>query len=153
MRGEYSTRQKRELLSFLKNHDLQHYSVDDLVFEMLQQGEKIGRSTVYRFLETLAEQGTVRKYQNSRGMTLYQHVEHSADCDAHFHMMCRECGRLFHVSCDLMASLANHISSHHHFCIDPRETTLVGVCARCMNGQEGTQLHGADHSEKCNHSL
>ena len=153
MRGEYNTRQKRELLSFLKNHDLQHYSVDDLVFEMQQQGEKIGRSTVYRFLETLAEQGSVRKYQNSRGVTLYQHVEDSGACDGHFHMMCRECGKLYHVSCELMSSLTNHISSHHNFQIDPRETTLVGVCARCMNGQEGTHLHGADHSEKCNHSL
>ena len=153
MRGEYNTRQKRELLSFLKNHDLQHYSVDDLVFEMQQQGEKIGRSTVYRFLETLAEQGSVRKYQNSRGVTLYQHVEDSGACDGHFHMMCRECGKLYHVSCELMSSLTNHISSHHNFQIDPRETTLVGVCARCMNGQEGMHFHGADHSEKCNHCL
>ena len=152
MRGEYNTRQKREMLSFLKNHDLQHYSVDDLVFEMQQQGEKVGRSTVYRFLESLAEQGSVRKYQNSRGVTLYQHVEDSASCDGHFHMMCRECGKLYHVDCDLMASLARHISGHHGFKIDPRETTLVGVCARC-GGQEGMHNHGADHSEKCNHSL
>lgn len=153
MRGEYNTRQKRELLSFLKNHDLQHYSVDDLVFEMQQQGEKIGRSTVYRFLETLSEQGSVRKYQNSRGMTLYQHVEHSAECDAHFHLMCRECGKLYHVSCDLMNSLTSHIFDHHHFKLNPRETTLVGVCARCMNSQEEGLNHGADHTEKCNHCL
>lgn len=153
MRGEYNTRQKREMLAFLKKHDLQHYSVDDLVFEMQQQGEKIGRSTVYRFLETLAEQGSVRKYQNSRGMTLYQHVEDSAACDGHFHMMCRECGKLFHVDCDLMASLANHISLHHHFKLDSRETTFVGVCARCMNPQEEETEHGPDHSGKCNHCL
>ena len=94
MRGEYNTRQKREILSFLKRHDLQHYSVDDLMFEMQRQGEKVGRSTVYRFLETLAEQGSVRKYQNSRGVTLYQHVENHSACGEHFHMMCRECGKL-----------------------------------------------------------
>ena len=153
MRGEYNTRQKREMLSFLKKHDLQHYSVDDLVFEMQQQGEKIGRSTAYRYLETLAEQGNVRKYQNSRGITLYQHVENSAACDAHFHMMCRECGKLYHVSCDLMSSLANHIASHHHFKLDPRETTLVGVCARCTGTQEETLHNGSDHSEECHDCL
>ena len=42
MRGEYSTRQKRVMMSFLKQHDLEPYSVDDLVFEMQEQGEKSG---------------------------------------------------------------------------------------------------------------
>ena len=55
MRGEYNTRQKRDILSFLQQHDLEPYSVDDLVFEMQEQGEKIGRTTVYRHLESLAE--------------------------------------------------------------------------------------------------
>ena len=31
MRGEYNTRQKREMLAFLRRHDLESYSVDDLV--------------------------------------------------------------------------------------------------------------------------
>lgn len=153
MRSEYSTRQKREMLSFLKKHDLQHYSVDELVFEMQQQGEKIGRSTAYRFLETLAEQGGVRKYQSAQGTTLYQHVENSAACGEHFHMMCQKCGKLYHVDCDLMASLAQHIASNHNFQIDPRETMLVGICARCMDSQEAELNHGSDHSEKCNHRL
>ena len=54
MRGEYNTRQKRELLRFLQERNMQHFSVDEVVFEMEDRGEKIGRSTVYRFLEQLA---------------------------------------------------------------------------------------------------
>ena len=88
MRGEYNTRQKRELLKFLKERNMQHFSVDEVVFEMQDRGEKIGRSTVYRFLELLAEQGNVRKYQNVQGVTQYQHVEDVTHCDDHFHMMC-----------------------------------------------------------------
>jgi len=153
MRGEYNTRQKREMLAFLKRHDLQPYAVDDLMLEMQQRGEKIGRSTVYRYLETLTEQGVVRKYQNSRGVTLYQHVEDSHACGEHFHMLCRNCGKLYHVSCDLMQSLVSHIAAHHHFKLDPRETTLVGICAECANSQEGSNDHAADHSEKCHHCL
>ena len=57
---------------------------------------------VYRYLEQLAEQGSVRKYQNAQGVTQYQHVGNVADCDAHFHMMCKKCGRLYHVHCALM---------------------------------------------------
>ena len=60
---------------------------------------------------------------------------------------------MYHVSCDLMSSLANHIASHHHFKLDPRETTLVGVCARCTGTQEETLHHGSDHSEECHDCL
>ena len=152
MRGEYNTRQKREMLAFLKRHDMEPYSVDDLVFEMQEQGEKIGRSTVYRYLESLAEQGRVRKYQNAQGTMQYQHVEDTMACDAHFHMMCKSCGRLYHVSCDLMDRLSKHIYSDHNFRLDTRETILVGVCARC-GAQEGDGCHGADHAEGCHHSI
>lgn len=153
MRGEYNTRQKRNMLAFLKQHDLEHYSVDELVFEMEEQGEKIGRTTVYRFLEQLAEQGSVRKYQSAQGVTQYQHIEDSSHCDAHFHMMCKSCGKLYHVNCKLMDGFAQHIRTEHNFQLDPRETILVGLCARCASDREGAVEHGADHPSGCNHRL
>lgn len=154
MRGEYNTRQKREMLSYLKKHDLISYSVDDLVFEMQQQGEKIGRTTAYRYLELLAEQGNVRKYQNSQGITQYQHVNENIDCDAHFHMMCKKCGKLFHVNCELMDGLAKHIFTDHHFMLDPRETVLMGTCAACGGLTEGMdEQHGIDHTSECHHCI
>ena len=142
MRGEYSTRQKRDMLNYLKNHELEPYTVDELVFRMQEQGEQIGRTTVYRYLEQLAEQGGVRKYQSAQGVTKYQHVADASRCDAHFHMMCKRCGRLYHVSCELMDQLSRHIASNHNFQLDLRETILVGTCARCA-GKEGGE-HGAD---------
>ena len=143
MRGEYNTRQKRDILSFLQQHDLEPYSVDELVFEMQEQGEKIGRTTVYRHLESLSEQGRVHKYQNAQGVTRYQHVENADACDSHFHMMCKSCGRLYHVSCGLMKSLSEHIFTDHNFKVDTRETMLVGVCSRC---EARGEKHGADYA-------
>lgn len=152
-RGEYSTRQKRELLSFLKERSLQHFSVDEVVFEMQDRGEKIGRSTVYRYLELLAEQGRVRKYQSVQGITQYQHVEDAASCDDHFHMMCSRCGNLMHVDCALMRTMSDHLMKDHGFRLDPRETILVGVCEKCREiGGEAVE-HGADSHEGCHHCL
>lgn len=144
MRGEYNTRQKRDILAYLQQHDLEPYSVDDLVFCMQERGEKIGRTTVYRHLESLAEQGRVHKYQNAQGVTRYQHVEDAEACSSHFHMMCKDCGRLYHVSCKLMNTLSEHIFTDHNFRVDTRETMLVGVCSRCAAGKE--QNHGADYA-------
>ena len=152
-RGAYSTRQKRELLKFLEERSLRHFSVDEVVFEMRDRGEKIGRSTVYRYLELLAEQGSVRKYQNVQGITQYQHVADSASCDDHFHMMCRRCGNLMHVDCALMRSMTEHLMKDHGFMLDPRETILVGVCEKCRaDGGEAVE-HGADGHEGCHHCL
>lgn len=154
MRGAYSTRQKRELLKFLREHDLENFSVDEIVFRMQDAGAKVGRSTVYRNLESLAEQGSVRKYQNAQGVTQYQHVEDESECDRHFHMMCKSCGTLMHVDCDLMRSLARHISEKHGFALDPRETVLVGLCARCAaKNEEEDGQDGADHAGECHHCL
>lgn len=152
MRGEYNTRQKREMLSFLKERDMQHFSVDDVVFEMQEKGEKVGRSTVYRYLEQLAAQGAVRKYQSVQGVTQYQHVADAGRCDAHFHMMCSRCGNLFHVDCRLMGTLTQHLMADHGFMLDPRETILVGLCERCRNGGEGVS-NGADTASGCHHCL
>lgn len=152
MRGEYNTRQKRELLSFLKERGMQHFSVDDVVFEMQDRGERIGRSTVYRYLELLAEQGSVRKYQSVQGVTQYQHVQDAAQCDDHFHMMCSRCGNLFHVDCSLMGMLSRHLMADHGFALDPRETILVGVCEQCRQDGEAVS-NGADGVEACHRCL
>ena len=153
MRGAYNTRQKRELLSFLRERSMQHFSVDEVVFELRDRGEKIGRSTVYRYLELLAEQGSVRKYQNVQGVTQYQHVEDAAGCDGHFHMMCSKCGDLFHVDCRLMSTLSKHLMADHNFMLDPRETILVGVCGKCRETDGEAASNGADCAEGCHHCL
>ena len=154
MRGEYSTRQKRDLLRFLKAHDLENFSVDEVVFRMQGEGAKVGRSTVYRNLESLAEQGSVRKYQNALGITQYQHVSDDGSCAHHFHMMCKQCGVLMHVDCELMRSLTQHIAEAHGFALDPKETVLVGLCAKCAENEEREAgVDGADHAEGCDHCL
>lgn len=152
MRGEYNTRQKRELLSFLKAHSMENFSVDDVVFRLEGEGAKIGRTTAYRYLEALAEQGSVRKYLSAQGITQYQHIEDGEACSGHFHMMCKRCGTLLHVDCKLMNALVDHIEQQHGFLLDPRDTVLAGICRKCQSEEEAS-AHGADHAEGRHHCL
>ena len=153
MRGEYSTKQKRELLAYLRERGMGHFTVDEVVFAMQDRGEKVGRSTVYRYLETLTAQGSVRKYLDAQGVTQYQHVDDDAACDGHFHMLCKRCGSLMHVDCELIGSMAGHLMEAHGFQLDPRETILVGVCAQCRGEGEEAADHGAHSQEGCHHCL
>ena len=153
MRGAYNTRQKRELLSFLEERSMQHFSVDEVVFALQDRGERVGRSTAYRYLEQLAEQGVVRKYQGIQGITQYQHVENAQSCDGHFHMLCSRCGNLMHVDCELVRSMADHLMAEHGFQLDPRETILVGLCRKCREDGGEAVSDGADCDEGCHHCL
>lgn len=130
MRGEYNTRQKRDMLAFLTGNNMKHYTLDELTREMHENGIIAGKTTVYRFMEGLAEQGRVRKYQNDNG-SFYQYIDNDDHCDSHLHLMCRECGALYHVDCDLVGTLVSHIRDDHGFALDARRTMLVGVCREC----------------------
>lgn len=149
MRGAYNTRQKRELLSFLDGCGTQHFSVDELVFRLNENGRKIGRTTVYRALEQLAEQGSVRKYTGVQGVAQYQRVPDATRCDDHFHMMCCRCGNLMHVDCRLMRSMTEHLMTEHGFRLDAKQTILMGVCRDCREADGEAVEHGADCHDGC----
>lgn len=142
MRGEYNTRQKRDMLAFLTGNNMKHYTLDELTRAMHEDGISAGKTTIYRFVEGLADQGKVRKYQNESG-SFYQYIDNDSHCDSHLHLMCRECGALYHVDCQLVGKLIKHIHEDHNFTLDARRTMLVGVCGECARKSED-DCNGAD---------
>ena len=136
MRGEYSTRQKRDMMTFLNGNTLNHYTLDELVAAMKDAGIEAGKTTVYRFMEGLSERGKVRKYSNG-GESFYQYIDDDAHCSEHLHLMCKCCGALYHVDCEMVSSLMEHIRSEHGFTLDAKSTMLVGVCAECAQKGRG----------------
>lgn len=139
-RGTYNTRQKRDMLTFLAGNPLKHYTLDELTEAMHADGITAGKTTVYRFMEGLAEEGHVRKYQNE-GSALYQYVEDDSSCGTHLHLMCSRCGALYHVDCELVTGLIEHVGKEHGFRLDAKRTVLVGICARCDAETEEDRWH------------
>ena len=137
MRGEYVTKQKQEILRFLSEKKMRGMSAEEIARELRAQGVRVGNTTVYRFVEALCEQGSARKYLNPEGVARYQYLGEHAQCDKHFHMMCRRCGDLFHIDCDKMNELLSHLMEAHGFSIDPRESVLVGLCENCRKEERG----------------
>lgn len=136
MRGEYNTRRKRDMLTFLTGNPMKHYTLDELTQAMHDDGIDAGKTTVYRFVEGLAEQGRVRKYQNGNEY-FYQYIEDDSGCSRHLHLMCRECGALYHVNCTLVGELVDHMMNDHNFALDARRTVFVGICGDCSARAEG----------------
>lgn len=128
----YNTKQKSAILRCIKDNKDKHFTVDSLCENLFQNGDAVGRTTVYRFLEKLSNDGVLRKYAASQGESVcYQYVDNHNDCTEHFHLKCEECGSLIHMECDEMSELVRHIKKHHGFSLNPLKTVIYGICEEC----------------------
>ena len=94
----------------------------------------MGLATVYRQLDKLTQQGLVHKVTTEEG-ALYQYCPqagHPHDC---FLLRCEGCGRMVHLDCRHLEEVCRHLSSEHHFRIDPRRTVLTGLCDHCQEAK------------------
>lgn len=129
---EYNTKQKELILQYLNAIHGRHVTVDDVYEHLHSGGYSIGKTTVYRYLERLVQQGVARKYSidNDRG-ACYQYVGVNTECSEHFHLKCTCCGRLIHVHCKLLNRISEHVQETHGFTIDNSKTVFYGLCDRC----------------------
>lgn len=128
MKG-YQTEQKKLLLTYLSSHADRAFTLDELTAVMTECG--VGKSTVYRLVARLAEEGTVRRYarEEGRGYT-YQYLE-SGECHSHLHLRCVICGRVIHLSEEVSGLFASTLIENNRFYLDDSRTLLFGRCAEC----------------------
>lgn len=128
----YRTRQREVILEFLKNSNSRHVSIEEVLEHLKAAGEKVGRTTIYRYMEKLTEEGVLRKYFIEEGAgACYQYVDSAQGCHEHFHLKCLKCGKLLHVECDYLNQIGKHIRDYHGFEVDNTKTVFYGICKDC----------------------
>ncbi len=126
----YRTSQREILLDFLRAHPDKEFATEEITGALC--GEAIGKSTVYRLISKLCEDGDVLRTHGEGGKKiLYRYIDKDNSCDEHFHLKCRGCGKIIHLDCELMAELEEHIAGEHGFRLDPKSTVINGVCLEC----------------------
>ncbi|MBO5052536.1 MAG: transcriptional repressor [Clostridia bacterium] len=134
MKG-YQTEQKKLLLTYLSSHADRAFTLEELGAVMTECG--VGKSTVYRLVARLAEEGAVRRYarEQGRGYT-YQYHEAQA-CHSHLHLRCTACGRVIHLSEEISRHFAQILHTENNFYLDDSRTLLFGRCEACyLAGRE-----------------
>ena len=129
----YRTRQRAAILQYFKSHPHAHLTADELCDALHAEGIAVGRSTVYRALDKLAESGVVRRFTMSAGEgACYQYAGGAHEgCGMHFHLKCLVCGTLYHVDCEHLDDLSAHLGVKHNFTVDYAKTVLYGTCEPC----------------------
>ena len=130
MRGEYNTKQRALILEFMKESGA-HHTVSDIVEELKLRGVTVGTATVYRALDRLVSTGEIKKFViDEKSGACYQYAR-DAECNRHFHLKCVNCGKLIHLSCEVLAEMEGHILRDHGFTVSVGKTVIYGLCASC----------------------
>lgn len=134
----YTTRQGEVILSLLKGQAGRHFTADDILKILADNGKYVGKATVYRHLDKLIKSGQVRKYIVDEGSSAcYEYINGADDCHRHYHLKCSSCGKLIHMECEYLDEVASHVLSHHGFVVNPEKTVLYGICKNCRVAENG----------------
>lgn len=133
-RSTYHTAGRDKLLAYLAEHPGRQMTVEELTQALVREGVAVGKSTVYRLVGKLCEEGKLRRlHDERRACSVYVYAEDTHACDGnHFHLKCLTCGRLFHLECRHSDALCAHIAGTHHFRVDSGRTLLYGQCESCQ---------------------
>lgn len=122
----YNTKQKDLILSIIKKQT-HEFTIKDIYNEV---SDKTGLTTIYRLVDKLALEGTLKKYISKDNITYYQYLE-KCDHDDHFYLKCENCGELIHIDCSSINELSNHLLKEHSFMINKKNIVINGLCNNC----------------------
>lgn len=125
--GRRSTRQRAVVEELVAEFE-SFKSAQDIHHILRGRGETIGLSTVYRNLQTLAEDDLVDTVRNEQGEVLYR------QCSAkhHHHLVCRSCGRVVEVTGPAVERWAAQAAERNGFVDVAHTVEIFGLCSDCQ---------------------
>ena len=132
----YATISRKKILEFLKKNSDRTVAVADIDHYLKAQDCEVNITTIYRYLDKLAKDGTVIKYVDEKGNpAVYQYVELGHHCEEHLHLQCVKCGKIIHLECEFMDEISEHILKDHGFELQCKNSILYGMCSACQESK------------------
>lgn len=126
--GARNTRQRTAIVTVLQ--ELDTFASAKAIHEALRERDvKVGLTTVYRTLQSLAEIEAVDVLHTTAGESLYRHClsEHH-----HHHLVCTECGRTEEIDGGPVETWARSVAQAHGFTLTGHDADVFGLCAECQ---------------------
>ncbi len=137
-RGYRLTAQRQLILRAVER--LGHATPDEVLEAVHEEASAINVSTVYRTLEVLEELGLVRHTHLGDRAPTY----HSTIDGEHFHLVCRNCGRVTSAHPEIADGLAARLEAELGFVADIGHLAVFGRCVDCESDPIGHE-HGEGH--------
>lgn len=104
-------------------------SAQDVYATLRSDGQPVGLSTVYRHLQSLADQGDADVIHTPDGETTYRLC--GTPTHHHHHLVCRRCGRAEEVEGRAVERWANDVAEKFGFTEVDHTVEVFGVCQAC----------------------
>lgn len=131
--AEYVTEQKKILKRILEENSDSAYTVEELMAKLRERcGDSApGKSTVYRLITHLVEDGTVKKFSGEGSRKWSYQIVMGEHCDCHLHLKCMDCGKLIHLDESVSDELLDKVRTISDFSVNEEATVLFGRCGGC----------------------
>ena len=107
-----------------------HPTADAVYGEVQRQHPSVSRGTVYRVLNTMAEQGKILRL-SADGADHYDHQTHR-----HHHVQCTCCGRVDDVVTQGLENVTDAVTDSGGYTITDASLLFRGICQFCQTKHE-----------------
>ncbi len=121
-----NTHQRRAVSSLLGSVEGFH-SAQELHSMLRDRGERVGLTTVYRTLQSLADAGEIDVMRPPGGEHLYRRCSEGH----HHHLVCRSCGSTVEVEGPAVEHWADRVAEKHGFTDVSHTLEIFGTCRGC----------------------
>jgi Fur family ferric uptake transcriptional regulator len=108
-----------------------HFSAADLVTEARERRLAVGRATIFRTLDLLAELDLVERIDLPSG----EHAYVACEPAHHHHVVCSGCGRSDDIDDAGMRAVVREVERRTGYAISEHRLELFGLCATCQAQQ------------------
>ncbi len=127
VREQRRTRQRAAVDEVLDQVD-DFVSAQELYQMLRERGSQVGLATVYRALQSMADDGRVDVLRSDAGEAVYRRCEQE---DHHHHLVCRSCGAAVEISRPAVEAWAEDVARAHGYVDVTHTVEIFGLCPRC----------------------
>jgi Fur family transcriptional regulator, ferric uptake regulator len=127
--GYRLTEPRRAVATLIADQD-GHFTAAELVAAARDRRLGIGRATVFRTLDALAEIGAIERLDLPSGDHAYVGCEPAH----HHHIVCSRCGRSVEIDDAGLRPVVHEVGRQTGFRVDEHRLELFGLCPACLAG-------------------
>ena len=103
----------------------------EYIYDILRQANSnISLATVYRNLNKMDQIGRIKKIN---GLEDRAHFDHNTF--EHYHFICRKCGRIYDIPCDIAPDIIKKAQEETGFKIESHDIVFNGICRECSENE------------------
>jgi Fur family ferric uptake transcriptional regulator len=105
-------------------------TAQQLFAQMRSGGSRIGLATIYRTMQSMADQGEVDVLRTDAGEVAYRRCETESH---HHHLVCRECGATEEIAARSVEQWAGRVAGGHGYDEVQHVLEIFGRCPACQS--------------------